>query len=406
MTLLPSALEGIDVLDFTWAGAGPFSTRCLAEYGARVIKVETRKRPDIGRLIPPFKDNINHPDRNLLFLHANTSKLGITLNMTHPKGKEIASKLASKVDIVIENFTPGVIGRLGLGYDDLKKIKPDIILVSSSIRGQTGPKSKFSGFGNAGAAISGHHMLTGWPDREPVPPGFVYADVVQPVFTTIAVMAALDYRRRTGKGQYIDTTQVETMIQLISPAILDYFANGRIQKPNGNRSSYACPHAVFPCRGDERWCTIAVFNEKEWQALCKVMDYPEWTSDGKFKTLDSRKANEDELESLISRWTINYERDDLANLLWKAGITSGPVQGGEDLVDKDPQLRTRESFKLLSHPFIGECNHPTQPVRLSKSPAQTRTSPCLGEHNKYVYTEFLGIPPEEYEELLKEGVFE
>ena len=401
-----SALDGITVLDFSWVGAGPLATKYLSDFGAQVIKVESMKRLDIGRLSAPFKDNIIDPDRSAFFLHSNTSKLSISLNLSHAKGVEIAKRLAKLADIVVENFSPGVIEKMGLGYAEFQKIKPDIIMVSSSIYGQTGPKARFRGFGNAGAAISGHYALTGWPDRDPVTPGIAYADVVQPLFTVISLLAAIDYRERTGKGQYIDVTQVETMIQFISPAILDYFANGHVQTRMGNRSSYACPHGVFPCKGDDRWCAIAVFDEKEWDGLCETMRRPEWTRDARFATLSSRKENEDELESLIGQWTIRYEPQDLVTLLQGAGVPSGAVQDASDLVDRDPQLRERQSFVRLEHPVIGECNHPVPPVKLSRSPARVKTAPCLGQHNEYVYTELLGIPDEEYVELLNEGVFE
>ncbi len=400
------ALKDIRVLDFTWAGAGPYATKFLADFGAQVIKVESRKRPDIGRMTPPFVNNVRHPDGGALFLHTNTSKLAVTLNLQHPKGAEIAKKIVAISDIVMENFTPGVMTRLGLTYDELRKIKPDIIMASSSIYGQTGPKSRLSGFGNTGSAISGHYMLTGWPDREPVSPGVAYADVVQPVFTVISLMAALDYRRRTGKGQCIDSTQVETMVQFISPAMVDYFANGQIESRMGNRSYYACPHGAFPCKGDDRWCAVAVFDETEWQSLCRVMGNPQWCQNDKFSSFASRKIHEDELEALISQWTANYDRHELMNLLQKAGIPAGALQDGEDLVDNDPQLRERQSFVKLTHPVIGECNHPTQPVKLSDSPASLFTSPCLGQHNDYVYKELLGMSIEECEALANEGVFE
>jgi benzylsuccinate CoA-transferase BbsF subunit len=406
MTAQQGALNGIRVLDFTWAGAGPYATKFLADFGAQVIKVESRKRPDIGRMTPPFKNNVRHPDGGALFLHTNTSKLAITLNMQHPKGVVIAKKIAAISDIVMENFTPGVMKRLGLTYEEFKKIKPDIIMASSSIYGQSGPKSRLSGFGNTGSAISGHYMLTGWPDSEPVSPGVAYADVVQPVFTVISLLAALDYRRRTGKGQYIDSTQVETMVQFISPAMVHYFANGQIESRIGNRSPHASPHGAFPCKGDDRWCAIAVFNGTEWQNLCRAMGDPQWSRDNKFSNFASRKTHEDELETLISQWSSTYDRHELMNLLQESGVPAGALQDGADLVDSDPQLRARQSFIKLTHPVIGECNHPTQPVKLSESPAQLATSPCLGQHNEYVYRELLGISDEEYNTLLNGGVFE
>ncbi len=406
MTPHRGALEGINVLDFTWAGAGPYATKFLADFGARVIKVESKKHPDLGRMTPPFAHNVRHPDGGALFIHTNTSKLSITLDLQHPKGVEIARKIAGIADIVVENFTPGVMSRLKLTYDELRKVKPDIIMASSSIYGQTGPKASFSGFGNTGSAISGHYMLTGWPDREPVSPGVAYADVVQPVFTIISILAALEYRRRTGKGQYIDSAQVETMVQFISPAMVDCFANGEVETRMGNRSSYAAPHGVFPCKGEDRWCAIAVFEESEWRHLCQAMGNPEWSRNPKFGTLVSRKKHEDELESLIGQWTKNYDRHDLMTMLQEAGVPAGAVQDGADLVDGDPHLQARRSFVKLTHPVAGERNHPTQPVKLSENPSYIRTSPCLGEHNGYVYKELLGLSDDEYCMMEREGVFE
>lgn len=401
-----SALKGIRVLDFTWAGAGPLSTQVLANYGAQVIKVESRKRLDIARISPPFAHNTRHVDGAGLFVQANTSKLGVSLNLQHGKAIEIVKKLVEISDVVVENFTPGVMERLGLAYKDLKKIKPDIIAASSSIYGQNGPKSRFSGFGNTGYGIAGHYMMTGWPDREPVAPSFVYPDVAQPYFTAIAILAALDYRRKTGMGQYIDSTMVETMTQFIAPTMVDYFVNGKTASRNGNRTPEACPHGAFPCKGDDQWCAIAVFEEVEWKDLCKAMGNPQWCQDDKFSSVTSRKANEDELETLISQWTITYDRYALMALLQEAGVTAGALQDADDLIDVDPQLRERQSFVRLTHPVIGECNHPAPAMKLSESPACVKTSPCLGQHNEYIYKELLGIDDEAYDTLLKEGVFE
>jgi crotonobetainyl-CoA:carnitine CoA-transferase CaiB-like acyl-CoA transferase len=196
------------------------------------------------------------------------------------------------------------------------------------------------------------------------------------------------------------------MVQFISPALLDYYANGRVQSRCGNRSSYASPHGAFPCKGEDSWCALAVFDEVEWQALRRTMGDPAWARAGKFSTLSLRQSNEDELESLISQWTITYARDDLVAVLQEAGVASGPVQDASDLVDLDPQLRQRESFVKLTHPVIGECNHPAPALKLSKSPSHIKTSPCLGEHNEYVLFELLGISDEEFVELLNEGVLE
>lgn len=405
MHLMPNALSGLRILDFSWAGAGPFGTKFLADFGAQVIKIESRKRLDVGRVMAPFARGRAHHDEAGLFLHTNTSKLSITLNLSLPEGIEIAKKLVAISDVVVQNFRPGVMKKLGLDYENLILIKPDIIMASLSIYGQTGPKSSFAGWGNAGNALSGHYMLTGWPDREPVYPNLAFADVVQPIFTVIGILSALDYRRRTGRGQHIDVTQVETMIQFISPAILEYYMNNHKPMRMGNRSSYACPHGIFPCKGTDKWCAIAIFNDEQWRSLCMALGKDKTLDDERFTSFVLRKKHEDELESLISSWTVKYERDDLATILERAKIPSGPVQDMSDL-DSDPHISERQSFIKLTHPVIGVCNHPTPPVKLSITPAQVNTAPCLGEHNEYVYKQLLGMTEEEYATLLEKGVFE
>jgi benzylsuccinate CoA-transferase BbsF subunit len=406
MNSTQGALSDVRVLDFTWAGAGPFATKFLADFGAQVIKLESRKRLDMSRTAGPFAHGKPDPNATFIFLTSNTSKMGITLNLSHTKGIEIAKKLAALSDVVIENFSPGTMEKLGLDYKSLAQIKPDLIMASSSICGQTGPMKRFAGWANSGSCLGGHHMLTGWPDREPVYPNTAYPDVVQPVFTAISILAALDYKKRTGKGQHIDIAQVETMIQCISPAMLEYFQTSRTPTRMGNRSLYACPHGIFPCKGNDKWCAIAVFNDDQWRSFCTTMGKPELIVDERFIDIAMRKKHEDELESLISSWTVQFEREELAALLEKARVPSGPVQDASDILDRDPHIRERGSFVRLTHPVVGECNHPTQPAKLSRSPAQVSTGPLLGEHNEYVYKTLLGLNEDEYATLSESGVFE
>jgi len=394
-------------LDFTWWGAGPFATKYLADFGATVVKVESRKKPDLLRLSEPYKDGRVDFNTSAMFLHANTSKLSLTLNLGHPQGLELAKRLVAWADVVVENFSAGTMKRLGLGYEVLREIKPDIIMVSSSCLGQQGAYTDLRGHALVGAALTGHFHLTGYPDGEPATPGSIgYADVVQPLFTVVSILAALEYRRRTGRGQYIDITQIEPMTNFIAPAVLDFAVNRRPWHRMANRHPQAAPHGAFRCRGEDRWCTIAVFTEEEWQGLCRAMGHPDWTKEPRFATLKGRKENEDELEMLVESWTVNYSPEEVVALLQKEGVPSGVVHTAADLVDGDPHLEERGSFIFLEHPIIGKCRHPAPPIKLSESPSRVATSPLLGEHTEYICTQILGLSEEEFARLVAEGVFD
>jgi benzylsuccinate CoA-transferase BbsF subunit len=399
-----SALDGLKVCDFSWVGTGPRATKDLADNGATVIKIESTKRLDLTRLTPPFKDGIFNVDRSGFFAWNNTSKYSVTLNLQHPQGIKVAKRLVQWSDVVVENFGHGFMDRIGLGYEELKRIRQDIIMVSLSIAGQTGPYASFRGYGSSSAALSGHVILTGWPDSSAQMPPIAFGDVITPLFGVISIMAALEYRNRTGKGQYIDISQWETMIQFIAPAFLDYFANGRKETRMGNRCPWAAPHGVFPCKGRDKWCAIAVFSDAQWKSFCHRIGKLDLLDNPKFKTFTDRKENEDELEELVSGWTKQYSREQVMTILQDECI-AGIVQDAKDLLG-DPQLKERQSFVKLKHPEMGLCNNTAPPMKLSKTPARVRPAPCLGEHNNYVFTKLLGMSDEEFVSLLNAGVFE
>ena len=401
----PLALEGIKVLDLTWVVFGPWATKYLADHGAQVIKVESTTRPDITRLSPPYKDGVAHPDRTGLFCVVNSSKHSLTLNLKKPQGLELIGKLVRWADVVIENFGAGTMKRLGLGYEELVKLKPDIIMVSMSILGQTGPMSGFLGFGPHGAALAGIYALTGWPDGEPTSNTLAWPDCLSPWYAATAVLAALDYRRRTGKGQFIDISQVETALHGFAPAMLNLSANQQISQRMGNRCAEAAPHGVFPCKGEERWCAIAVLSDEQWRLLCEAMGKKEWIEDTRFATLQGRKANEDMLEEGIEAWTVEHVAEEVMTKLQRLGIPAGVVQNAQDLY-ADPQLIHRDFFNFLEHPVIGRCSHAAWPAKLSMSPAQIRPAPLLGADNEYICTKILGFSDEEFIELVNSGVLE
>jgi len=399
-------LEGIKVADFTWVVTGPLITKHLADYGAEVIKIEGRSRSDIQRSTRPFKDDIPGENRSGQFNMDNTGKLSVALNLAHPEGIEVAKRFVAWADIVVENFAGGAMKRMGLGYEELKKVKPDIIMFSSSVQGQTGPYAAHSVYGWQLTPLSGLTQITGWPDREPLSPDGPYTDYPAPRFGAFAILAAIDYRRQTGKGQYIDLSQYETSEHCIAPLILDYTVNRRVANRMGNRSPYAAPHGAYRCRGGDRWCAIAVFTDEEWEIFVRVIGKPVWTKEPKFTTLLERKENEDELDKLVEAWTISYSPEEVMTKMQAAGIGAGVVATPEDLMEHDPQLRHRNYFRELGHPEVGKHRVRGPYFLLSKSPCEVRRAPLLGEHNEYVLKEIIGMSDDEIAELVIEGVVE
>lgn len=400
------ALEGIKVLDFTWAVAGPFATMFLAWLGATVIKVESTRRLDPNRTTGPYKDKRPGINRCGLFAQNNPNKYGVTLNLKHPKGLEIAKKLVSWADIVVENFETGTMARLGLSYENIKEINPDIIMLSAPIEGATGPRAVHPAFGGQMVGLCGFTNLVGWPDRTPVRPFGAYTDIVGIRLGVAALIASLIYRLKTGKGQWFDLSQYEATLHFLAAVIMDYLTNGQIANRMGNRHPCSAPHGAYPCKGEDKWCVIAVSSDEEWQSLCKVMGNPSWTKDPKFSTFLDRKRNEEQLDELIGKWTRNFDAHEVMVKLEGAGVAAGPVQDLEE-VYSDPQLAYRRHFQPLKHPELGEYSWHLPSFRLSKTPAEiTMPSCCQGEHNEYVYTKILGLSDDEFVSLLSEGVFD
>jgi benzylsuccinate CoA-transferase BbsF subunit len=398
--------KDVKIADFGWVMVLPSTIKYLADHGAQVIRIESTKRVDVCRTSFPFKDNVPGVNRTPHFAVMNNNKFGITLNLRHPKGLEIAKRIVAWADVVAEGFTPGTMDGLGLGYDQLRAIKPNIIMLSTCNLGQTGPYASQPGYGVQLAGYTGFSHLTGWPNREPSVPYGAYTDVTTPPLGAVALIAALDYRRRMGIGQHIDLSQFEAGLQYLLPVLLDYSVNQRVACRTGNQCSYAAPHGAYPCRGQDSWCAIAVFNDNEWQSLCRVMGNPDWTKDPRFSTLLGRKENEAELNNLIGEWTKNFTAKQVMVTLQSNGVSAGVVQTPEDLYS-DPQLKYRQHFQELEHPEIGKHYYESPSFKLSKTPAELRMpAPCLGQHNEYVCTKILGMSDEEFIELVAEQVFD
>lgn len=395
--------EGIKVADFTWVGVGPITIKNLADHGATVVHIESHTHLDTLRMTPPFKDGIAGVDRSAFMADYNTSKYGISLDINTPRGVEIARQLILWADVVAESFSPRAMAKWGLDYESIRKIKSDIIYYSASQQGKGGPHSGFIGFGMMMASLSGYAHLTGWPDREPAPPYGAYTDFISPFFGAAALVAALDYKRKTGIGQNLDLSQLESGLQMIAPVQMNYALNGQEMTRDGNRDPRAAPHNAYPCRGEDSWCAIAVFTEDEWNSLCWVMDKPAWTKDPRFENLEARKANEEALDKLIGEWTQGRDAQEVMETLQSAGVPAGVVLSAEGQF-ADAQVKYRNFFRNLDHQVIGRHAYDGFSFELSRTPGSLTAAPTLGQHNEYVYKEILGMTDEEIGDLIAEGV--
>lgn len=402
---LKKPLEGLKVVDFGWNITGPLTARLLADCGAVVVEVESEKRLDPLRTMGPFRDGVSGLNRSGNFNQWNTGKMGITLDLSHPKGIETARRLILWADVVIENFSGQTMKKMGLGYDAFKEDRPDIIMLSSSMQGQDGPYARHPGTGHQLTGLAGFNHITGWPDREP-PYISSYTDFPAPLLNVLTILAALDARHRTGKGQYLDMSQLENGIHFLAPIILDYTVNGRVADRMGNRHPQAAPHGAYRCLGDDRWCAIAVFTEKEWQSFCATLGNPAWAADERFRTLEKRKANETELDRRVEEWTILHPARDVMTLLQEGGVAAGVVQTPEDMLEHDPQLKARGFYWELDHPEIGTYRAPRPAFILSRAPYAPARAPLMGEHTAYVLTEILGMTDEEIADLAIAGVLQ
>ena len=397
-------LDGVRVLDFTSTVLGPSTTRYLADHGATVVKVESMAHPETLRIATPFAKNEPHIDRSGYFAVHNAGKYCLSLNMKKPQSRGVVEKLVAWADIVVESFAPGVMDRWGLDYENVKSIKPDIIMASTCLQGQTGPHAPHRGYGQMATAIAGWFELTGWPDSLPVGPYSAYSDFVDWNFLLVSILAALDHRRRTGEGQYIDQSQLESSIWFMMPAMLDYDANKRVAQRMGNRDPIFAPHGAYRCRGEDRWCAIAVTTEEEWKSLCEVLKDKAWVKDGRFQTREGRKQHEDELDGFLEEWTATMDAFELMEMLQVSGVPAGVVYHAADLFD-DPQLVHRGHFKRLDHKEMGPYHIATSCFRLSGcNNSPTAPAPLFGEHTEMVLKEFLGMDDDEIAELVIEEV--
>jgi crotonobetainyl-CoA:carnitine CoA-transferase CaiB-like acyl-CoA transferase len=399
-------LSGVRVLDFSWVWAGPFCTLQLAHLGAEVIRVETSKRPCINRVIPPYAEGKAGVNRAGSFNQWNQGKRSLQLDLAKPQAAEIARELARHCDIAVENFAPGVIDRFGVGYQALRAARPDLIMLSMSGYGQTGPYAKFVSYGLMIASHCGLHTMSSYEGDRPRELGISYADPTTGIFGAYLIIAALMHRDRTGKGQHIDLSMLEAMEMIMPEPLLEYaIGGGREPHPMGNHDPWMAPHNCYKARGDaEAWVTIAVGNEVEWTALCGVMEMPAMADDARFRTAPARKRNEAELDRIISAWTSQRDRWEITETLQRAGVAAIPMYTNEDAA-KDRHMRERGFLVELPHPEIGAYTHAGVPWTMSHTPCKVRSAaPCLGADTDDVLSKILGYSPEKIAELRASGI--
>ena len=403
---LKKALEGIVVCDFSWVGAGPITTNVLGQCGAEVIKIESKKRPDILRLGGPFKDGIGKGfERSGYFANRNPNKKCISLNMSHPKARDVAIRLIKKSDIIINNFRVGQMEKWNLGWEDVKKINPRIIYVTMSLQGTDGPHKAYMGYGVNLNALCGLTEQAAFEGKHPFGTGTNYTDhVMVPSHTLFGIIGALLNREVTGEGQTVSVSQLGSAICMKPTDVMAYASHGEIMGGMGYGDRDSAPHGVYKTLGYRKWIAIAVFKEDEWRALKKVMGNPPWAEDSKYADSASRKNAEEELNDHIEAWTQWQYGGDLMEKLWAAGVPAGVVNDARGAIE-DKHLIARDFWAYLDHSEVGITLYNRAPFMLSKTPIQMNTAaPLLGEHTKEVLTGFLGYTEEEIEALSKEEV--
>ncbi|NOT57844.1 MAG: CoA transferase [Deltaproteobacteria bacterium] len=384
-------LDGIRVADFCWAWAGPYGALHLAHLGAEVIRIESNTRMCPTRNIPPWPNNERGMNRSGYFNQYNQGKRSINLDLKKPDGIALAKQLIAKSDIVIENYAAGVMDKMGLGYEVLRTIKPNIIMIALSGYGAVGPEKGYVSYGPPQVALSGMSSLTGYRGGDPAQAGFSYGDPNGGIHGTFSVMCALLHRARTGEGQFIDLSQREACAMLLPEALMDYAMNATQPERNGSRDPYMAPHGVFRSQGNDRWVSLAVRNEAEWQRFCATIGQPGLATDVRFKTLAARKENEDALERIVEAWTQGHSAEDTTQRLQQVGIPAYPSLDGKEML-ANPQVTARKTFVELEHPEVGKRRHLGIPWKMSGTPcAVVRPAPCMGQDTDYVLEQVLGL---------------
>jgi crotonobetainyl-CoA:carnitine CoA-transferase CaiB-like acyl-CoA transferase len=402
---VPQALDGVKVVEFGGYAAGPHIGKLLANFGAKVVHVESKDRPDGFRLqYPPFAGNRPGLNRGGCFSFFNDSKYGVTIDLKKTEGVELARRLIGWCDLVVENMRPGVMERLGLGYDALSAIHPRLVMLSTCNMGQTGPRADTPGFGSQLSALAGFCGMTGFPDGPPMLLYGPYIDYIASTLGASAVLAALIRSRRSGTGAYVDLSQYEAGLMFMGGAVQDYFASGRVPDRRGNDDAEAAPHGAFPCR-DNEWVALSCWSDADFAALTGVMGNPKLAKDANFATVEARRAHKLPLEAQVSAWTREQTADAAAQALQAAGIAAYPVVTMAGLFS-DPQLAARQHWRVRRHAEMGDQAYAFPGFDLDGVPGDiVGPAPCLGEHNEFVFRDLLGLAEAEYDTYRERGVF-
>lgn len=399
-------LSGIRVLDFGTTVAAPAAARCLSDFGAQVIKIESSVHPDTLRVGTPYPERIAGINRSGYFAAYNAGKLSMALNLKAPGATDIVRRLIEKSDVLIEAYVPGVMNSLGLSYEQVSKWNPRLIMASHCLQGQTGPYSTHRGYGQIASAMTGWYALTGYADEQPLGPYSAYTDFIAWPYFVIAILAALEVREITGRGQHIDQAQVETSVHFLAPLLLDLQVNGREQTRCGNHEEYACPNNTYQCADDDHWVAVTVLDDEQWVRLCSAMGNAEMASDSRFATLAGRQRLRHEIDASIGAWMSTLPSREAMATLQAAGVSAGIVARASDLL-ADPQLAARGFFRRLEHKEIGEHAVLTQSFRMDDIvPGPWRAAPLLGEHTHDICSEVLELSAQEIADYAASGVFE
>jgi crotonobetainyl-CoA:carnitine CoA-transferase CaiB-like acyl-CoA transferase len=403
------ALEGVKVVEFSSAMAGPWIGRFMAYCGAEVIRVESKNRPDVVRqyISPRDPEKGIQPELSPWFTDWNAGKRFVALDLVNPRALELSKRLVARSDVVVENYSTGVMQKLGLGYPDLRAVNPGLVMLSTTGYGDSGPHSRYVTWGPNIEALSGLSKLSGFPGRDCTMTQYAYPDTVGALHGLFAVMCALDYRARTGTGQYINLSQYEATSSAIGHVMMEYLANGREPEPPGNRSLHAAPQGCYPCAGEDRWCAITVSDDAEWEGLCRAIGKTDWIEDPRFVTAASRREHAEELDTTIEAWTARRDPYEVMEVLQRAGIAAGVVQNTEDQYRRDPQLSARDFFEEIDHLKKGKVVATGIPVGLTGTPGRSgRAGAAVGQDNDYVFGELLGMSPEEIRQCIEVGAIE
>ncbi len=399
-------LDGIRVTDFGWILSVPHATAYLGTLGADVIRVETEVRLDLLRVQGMNRGvgGVAGLNRSGAFNGLNYSKRGVTLNLAKPEGKDLALQLVEQSDIVTENFSTGVIDRLGLGYEELCKVRPNLIMLSGSPVGLTGPEAAATGWGPTTLAYTGLPWITGYPGGPPAAYGGAYPDFMISLQMVFSILVALHERERTGQGQHIDLSMAETVVAMTPEPLFDHEFNGRVGTRDGNRHPVFAPQGVYRTAGDDAWIAISTETDEQWSALVDAMGRPEWALDAGLATARGRRERHDDIDEGITAWTRGHDAHDLARLLQARGIPAAPAWGPRDLAN-DGTLRERGYLTPIDHPEVGPREVAGMPGSFSAMPELAYgPAPMLGQHNRDVFCDLLGVPEEEYERLCADGV--